>query len=291
MKTIPIALAAHYATGGTRMAWALKVTRRDAQVFGFTSAARDAEISGVDYLASPGLAISEIVQAAALSVDNLKLTTLHDGTVFTSDDIHAGVWNDSTFLIFKYRWDSIADGIDECIEGVFGQPQIRRSLVEIELRDLKQYLQQSVGAPSTKTCRNRLGINDGITSWCNVYMGPLTITGTVTSTDDARSFVDSARTEEDDFFGRGRGLWLTGANAGLRFVCKTHDLTSNGGEFTLDEPMFKGITIGDQYRLEAGCRLRRDEDCFTKFDNVIDFNGEPDRPLLNELIKAPTPSV
>lgn len=291
MKTIPIALATHYATGGTRTAWGFRVTRNDEQVFGFTSASRDVDIGGVDYLASPGLNISEIVQAAAMSVDNLKLVTLHDGTVFTTDDIHAGVWNGATFLLFRYRWDVPTDGIEECMEGVFGQPQIRRNYVEIELRDVKQYLQQSVGAPSTKTCRNRLGVNDGVTSFCNVYMGPLTVVGTVTSTSDAQSFTDSARTEVDDFFGRGRGEWVTGANTGLRFVCKVHEADSNGGHFTLDEPMFKGITIGDQYRLEAGCRLRREEDCFAKFDSVIDFNGEPDRPLLNELIKAPIPSV
>jgi len=46
-KTIPIALAINFSSGAPTPAYALRVTRTDGQVFGFTSARRSETISGV----------------------------------------------------------------------------------------------------------------------------------------------------------------------------------------------------------------------------------------------------
>lgn len=168
------ALTTHMALGTTTIAHAIKITREDAAVFGYTSHVADAVISAVTYSASPGLNITDIVIAANADVGNLEMTVLHDGTLFSMKDIRNGVWRNAAFTIFRYNFSNLADGIDTLLAGTFGEPQIRQNNVVVELRDLRQYLQQSVGSASSKTCRYRLGLNNGITSRCPVRVNPPT---------------------------------------------------------------------------------------------------------------------
>ena len=157
MKTLPANLAAHVATRSTTLATALKITRTDGAVFGFTTHDVDDIIAAVTYKANPGLAVTDIVTAANAAVGNLELTTLHDGTTFTTSDVLGGVWRNAAFILFRYNWASIADGIDTLMAGTLGEFELRQNTVIAELRDLRQYLQQSVGNASSKTCRARLG--------------------------------------------------------------------------------------------------------------------------------------
>jgi uncharacterized phage protein (TIGR02218 family) len=155
VKVLPIALAANLASKASTPAYALRVTRQDGQVFGFTSAGRPATISGVSYSAAQGLDASAIATSAGLNVDNLELTTLDDGSLFTKADLRAGVWQGAAFLVFRYSWANPADGIEPIIAGTFGNVTSAAGAIRIELRGLQQYLQQPVGSITTKTCRAR----------------------------------------------------------------------------------------------------------------------------------------
>ena len=59
MKTLPANLATHVASRATTLATALKITRTDATVFGFTTHDVDDIVSGVTYSANPGLDVTE----------------------------------------------------------------------------------------------------------------------------------------------------------------------------------------------------------------------------------------
>lgn len=291
-KTIPI--ISHYQGGSTRLAYGLKVTRPDGAVFGFTSADVAASIGGVDYDPFPGLTISNIVTTAGLGVDNLELSTIDDGTVFTRADILSKRWNNSDFTIIRYRWDSPASGSEPILAGTLGEVKLQRGALRVELRGLQQYLQQPVGEVSSKTCRNRVGVNDGITTFCNVDLSDFTYGGSVSSAPSSQFFVsadflntDSDGIVADGFFDDGLLTWTTGLNAGDTVKVKTH---ASGG-FTLALPMFQGITVGDEFVVSAGCLKRLEEDCRDKFDSVLDFNGEPHRPKANDLVKPVEPGV
>lgn len=290
MKTIGIARAATLATRGTSDAYALTIIRPDGQTFGFTSADHDETIDGVVHRSSPGLQVSEIQQTSSLAVDTMSLSTLNDGTIFTKDDILADVWKNSTFVLSKYDWQGLSDGVEPVLSGVLGQPQVKRTMLIVELRDIKQYHQQTLGAPSSKTCRNRFATFDGFSTWCQLEASDFTFTGEVVAVTDSGQFTANL-VQAVDYFGNGVLTWDGGENAGLQAVVKDYDVSTDGGEFTLDLPMFKGIQVGDTFSVIAGCRKRREEDCAAKFDNVVDFNGEPDRPTPNEVLQAPTPSV
>ena len=157
MKTLPVGLAAHIAGGTTTLADLLKITRTDGTVFAFTSAANDVTISSVLYKSAQGLNISSLEASAGLNVDNLELSTLDDGTVFTKLDVLSGRWLNADFVISRYNWSNPADGVDVRMVGTIGEVRLHRGYVTAELRGLQQYLQQPIGSVSSKTCRARLG--------------------------------------------------------------------------------------------------------------------------------------
>ena len=198
MKTLPTNLDAHIATRETTLATALKITREDATVFGFTTHDVSDPVDGVTYSANPGLDVTDIVIAANAAVGNMELTTLHDGTVFTTADILNGVWRNAAFIIFRYNWASLADGIDTLLSGTFGEATLRQNTVVVELRDLRQYLQQSVGDASSKTCRARLG-----DARCAKVLTSFTYTGTLTGVTSNQVFQDTSRAEAVNWFDEG----------------------------------------------------------------------------------------
>ena len=287
MKTFPIALASHIASRQTKLATALKVTREDGEVFGFTTHDVSDEVDGVTYSANPGLTVSDIVIAANCAVGNLQIETLHDGSLFTFNDIFGGRWRNASFLIFRYNWSDLDGGNDELLAGTFGELHLQQNKVIVELRDLRDKLQHSVGDASSKNCRYRLG-----DARCKVDLdgspNPFVVTGFLTHIASNRVFRDSARTEAADFFGHGEIQFEDGANAGFRMKIRSYDAD---GTFTLELPFYGTVSLGDTYTAIAGCRKRFVEDCIGKYDNGLNFGGEPHRKGLNSLTARATPNV
>jgi uncharacterized phage protein (TIGR02218 family) len=235
--------------------------------------------------ASQGLDVSSIVTTSGFSVDNLDLKTLDDGTLFDRDDVQAGRWRNADFRLFRYRWDvatpTIANDVETMMRGTFGELTLGENTLTIELRGIAQKLQQPVGIVSQQTCRARLGSVG--TGQCNKVLTAFTHPLTVTTATNKQTFTASAATQAADYFGEGLVTWLTGNNAGVSQKVRTF----SGGVFTLILPLVLTVQVGDTFTAVAGCRKRLMDDCKTKFNNVVNFQGEPHRPTVDDLVRAP----
>ena len=134
-------------------------------------------------------------------------------------------------------------------------------------------LDQAQGEVTSKTCRATLG-----DSRCTVALSAYTETGTLTAVTSRMVFADSSRAEADDWFVEGVLTFTGGANAGTSHKVRLF----SAGQFTLTLPATFNPAIGDTYSVIAGCQ-RRLEDCRDKFDNVVNFQGEPHLPGIDEL--------
>lgn len=85
---------------------------------------------------------------------------------------------------------------------------------------------------------------------------------------------------DSGYFEFGTVIFTTGKNAGLGGEVKL----SSPGRLELQLPMPFPITIGDTYKAVAGCSGRLLNDCKTKFNNVINFRGEPYIPGLDKMM-------
>lgn len=105
-----------------------------------------------------------------------------------------------------------------------------------------------------------------------------TRSGTLTAATDNANFADSSLTDGDGYFNYGVITFTSGNNNGLSKEIKNH--ISAGGVIELFEPMPFTVQIGDDYDIVAGCDKLLST-CKTRFDNVVNFGGEPHVPGLN----------
>lgn len=281
MKTIPIQLL----NSNTR-AMFIWVRRSDGQEFGFTSCdvRQVIPINGNDILFGEGMNFSVVEQTIDLNANNGELTFIPND-VITVPDLLTGVWNNFEYLAFEADWVDPQD-IDIISAGSSGEVQVKDGKYIAETRGLKQALRNPQGFATQATCRARFADYPTPTKpniLCTLDPADWTVTGTVTATDGRRSVTDSSRTEETDWFGMGIFEFTSGDNAGQGRLVSSYD----AGVFVFDLPFDYQIQPGDAYKVIAGCRKRHDRtldnptgvsDCLDKFDNVLNFQGEPHTP-------------
>lgn len=291
MKTIPSGLLTHLQGRSHTVAFGVLVQRADGVQLRLAGGDDDITLSGVPingsatgsltYLAAPGLTVSSIRSTEGWEVDNLEGTLLEGGVV-TRADVLRGLWDGAAWTLFRYNWASPGDGVEVIKCGWIANIRIKTGGFDIEFRDLKQPVQAEHAVVTQTDCRNELG-----DSRCGVNLATYTHTGAVTSAASAQVFTDTSRTQTGDYFGNGYVTWLTGPNAGITVKVKSYD----GGTdtFTLVRAMLSPIGVGDTYSAVRGCRKRRTEDCVAVFSNVLNFDGEPDKAKVNDIVAGVEP--
>ena len=112
---------------------------------------------------------------------------------------------------------------------------------------------------------------------------------------DRQTFLDAAFTDDTNYFRFGVCTFTSGDNNGLSMDVKSNN---NTGTFVLKFAMPFDIALGDTFTVSAGCnhllKLPGDEwgtaytgDCRAKFDNVANFDGEPEIPGADKILKGP----
>lgn len=270
MKSIPVALQTHYEQGTTTLANCWKATRTDNVVFGFTDHDTDLIIDGITYLASTGFTPATIQNQTKLAADNFEITSLFESDVITADDLSSGLWNYAQIEMFIVNYNNVAAGKD--VLGVFrlGEVTINGNSFRAEIRGLANHYAQSVGSIYQPTCRARFCDDK-----CKLNVADFTYTGTLTGVDaDLVTLYDTSRTEVDGTYSYGLLSMTSGASAGTSMEIKVYTV----GKIVLQLEFPLGVAVGDTYSIVVGCAKRFNEDCVARFNNAINFRGEPHLP-------------
>lgn len=239
------------------------------------------------YLATQPITATDVQAQADMAVDNMEIT-VPLGDVITLADLRAGILSGARYTIFIVDWAAPANTGIIVQAGVLGNARlVSERAAAIELRSLKQQLQQQIVPTCSRDCRSALG-----DVACTVDVSAFTVTGTVTSIiTESRRFMASgleagaAPTDGwDGWYQYGAVTWLTGANAGLVGEVAQYNA---GGDVRLQLPMGRVVAEGDTFTVHAGCD-RQFETCQTKFGNYLNFQGEPFAPdLVIRITEAP----
>lgn len=284
MLTTTAALARHLAHSNTTMTTLWKVTRADAEVFGFTSLDVDIVFNGVRYRADTGVAPSAISTKAGLQVDNLDAGGFLDSEAITEDDLRAGVWDHAELRIFQVNYEDLAAGSLKLRRGWLGEVTLKDQQYSAEVRGLTAALNATIGELVGPACLAELG-----DARCKQNLTDYTTTGEVTAvlsdrvfdTDLSGSTVrltpSSTGAPTADYFGF--LTWTSGANDGLAMEVRGYHIS---GRVYLQLPMTRTVLPGDQFSIVARCHKSRDE-CIGKFGNLVNFRGFPDLPGLDKV--------
>lgn len=275
MKTIPIALRTEFAKGSTTRAWCWYFEQKGGAVFTVTTWARDLLIDGLVYKAKDGVNPMAIESTADGAVSNSEITGALADDFVTEAQIEGGIWDNCFVTVFEVNARDLTMGRMALTSGWLGEISCGRSDFKAEVRSLAQALQQQLGDVYQPMCRANLG-----DSMCKVNVEALRVTSTLTGVTSRRTFTDSTRGEASDWFGAGLLKVLEWPYAGMQM--EVHAFV--GGVYTLALPLPFDPTVGMAYSVIPGCRKRHERgglfpagisDCRDKFNNVINFQGEP----------------
>lgn len=278
MRSITPDLKTHLAGEVTSLATCWKLTRTDATVMGFTDHDADLEVGGVAYKASTGFTPTAVRASASLDVDDLDVEGMLDSTAITEEDVMAGLYDFAEIEVFQVSYAAPDEGSVVLRRGWLGEISLRGGHFVSEVRGLSQKLSQQVGYAYSPACRATLG-----DSKCKVTMASHTESGTISSVTSRSIFADSSREESSGYFAAGKITFTSGANAGISMEVKEY----NAGGFVLMLPMPYVVETGDGYSVQAGCD-KTFGTCVGRFDNAINFRGEPHVPGLDRMLETST---
>lgn len=297
MRAASAGLITHLASGSRTMARLWKVTRTDGQVFGFTNYDAELVLDGLTYRADLGINASAVQTTAGLAVDNLDVTGFLSSGTLTAADVEKGLWDHAEVLLRECNWADLTMGVLKEKRGWVGQIETTDAGYKAEFRGLATKLNAAIGRLVAPGCPFALGDSD-----CQVDLTEHTASGTVTAVVDRRVFDTdlSAATvrltpsttgaPDDGYFSDGLLTWTSGANnAGLQMDVKLYTVD---GRIELHLPMGADIEAGDEFSIVAGCnKALGDADttghCVNRFDNAVNFGGDPFVPGLDATVMAP----
>lgn len=221
MRDLPAALDTHLAGDVTRLATCWKVTRTDAQVFGFTAHDKDLTFGGVTYVASTGITPSASQKQTKLAVDNLEALGIIDSEAITAEDMAAGIWDFARVEVYLVDWANAANTTEPIHVGRVGEVRTERGKYTAELRGLADAYSQTIGQKFQPSCRAQF-----CDVRCGLTAGDYTVTGTL---DDVSAtglvLFDAARVEA----GPTGGMAITGITKSTTptVTCVAHGFEEN----------------------------------------------------------------
>jgi uncharacterized phage protein (TIGR02218 family) len=285
MKTASAGLIAHIASDSITMATLWRITRRDGVVFRFTDHDMDITYGGEPYLAALGYRRAAIASGSELAVDETELEGLIDAASIKESDLRAGLWDGADVRIFQVNWANLTHGEIKLRRGRLGEVTTRDDgSFRAELRGMAQPLQTIIGSLYQPECRADLG--DARCTINLAFGGGWTQQAAIASVIDPVTYGMAAALTgfADGWFDGGVVIWQSGANAGV--AREIISWTQSGRVVSLLGPPPFAAAVTDLLNLQPGCD-KRWSTCRDKFNNRLNFRGEPLVPGANSILETP----
>lgn len=276
MRSVSPTFNAHIQGEVTTLATCWKITRTDGVVKTYTDCDKDFVFASNTYLSIVGFTPSSIESKDDFSVDNVDVQGVLETGYITAPDLMAGLYDFAEVEVFQVNYQDLTQDRMMMRRGKLGEVRLQKDMFTAELRGLSELMQQHTGQLFSPSCRAVLG-----DVRCKVSMGAFTFAGTVNSVTSSLIFTSNALTQAAGYFTGGEIRWLTGANAGLKREIKEFV----NKQVILALPMPYAIANGDTFNALAGCD-KLFPTCKDKFNNVVNFRGEPSVPGTDAILKT-----
>jgi uncharacterized phage protein (TIGR02218 family) len=271
VRTLPIGLSAHLASGATTLCHCWKLTPLTGAPLGFTDHDRDLVFDGVTFEAQAGFEASEIESSLGLSVDNLDASGALDSAQLDAERLRAGDFDQATIEIWRVNWQDVSQRV-LLRKGHLGEITHGGVGFTAEVRGLSHLLNQPKGRVFQFGCDAALG-----DSRCavNLETSAFRGVGSIVASEDNRRFLTAGLDSfASSWFSLGTLTWMSGLNAGRLEEVKLHGAD---GIIELWQAASFGVTVGDGFTIRAGCD-KQFITCRAKFANGENFRGFPHLP-------------
>lgn len=253
-------------------------------VLRYTTADRDITWSGQVFTCrGPRINRSRAVWKTGLDVDDMSITVtprasdLVDGLAFV-DAIRAGVFDDARVLVeraFMAEYAYVSTGTVVIFTGRMGEIKADRLPIEMTINSDLVLL-------DTKMPRNiyQAGCSHVLyDAGCALTKADWASAGTILAGSTAKALLVGGTGKADHYFDQGSLIFTSGVNAGAVRNVKAW----LSGAASISPPLPSAPAPGDTLTLYAGCD-RTKETCVARFNNRLNFDGEPCIPVAETAI-------
>ncbi len=267
-----------------------RITRVDGAVFAYTTHDQPITSMGTTFLPCDSLRASASGQSASVNkvgAGDIEAVGLISDDGLTDEDLYGGLFDGATVEVFEIEWDN-PTAVKRLTRGVVASVEHGGAAYKLTVTTPGLRLSQKpLLTTYSPACRHVFGDSN-----CGIALGPLTVTGSVTTTYaresvnqlSFRRFADSTRAEATDYFNGGVITWTSGLNTGVKSEVKAFDATV----FELWDILPNEIALTDAYSLTPGCP-KTVLACQTKWasSNIVNFGGFPAMPGTDILSQTP----
>ena len=216
---------------------------------------------------------SEIILHDDMLSSSFSILGSSNDTIFSEGAILSGRWKGARLRLQLADWIERTARSTIC-EGVLSKLQAERGELAITVDLLPEEARRPACAQTSPECRAVLG--DG---HCRVDMRTRKQRVIVSAISEIGVSVDGAELQR---YAMGRLRWTSGKDCGL----EQKIIGVSDQQLLLHDPFNCNAVIGDTAIVTEGCDGRR-ETCSQRFENVLNFRGEPDLPGSEILLRYP----
>lgn len=258
----------------TSLAFCWRLQRADGAGIGLTSSDREIVHDGTQYRSAPGVTPAAISRTLGLEPDSGEVAGALSADSLGESDLALGRWNGAAVSLVAVDWSDPAIETIPLLAGELGEVSIEGEGFSAELRGAAARLGKAPCPSTSPECRAAFGDKQ-----CRVDLARRTARATVISANDNLLQLDQP-VDERFLFGRLR--YLGGANCGLTTVI----VAVNVNEISVRERPRGHVEAGAVVQLREGCD-KRFETCVSRFQNGLNFRGEPHLPGTDLLTRYP----
>lgn len=270
-------LKARMAAGTTTLARLYVITRTDGIVYRFTDHDVDIVYDGNTYSAEASILMSAVYGTIGGTTQSSEALIAFDNSFISEVDVINGFLDFAGFDVYliDYNNTGASYGVMTIFSGNVGAIEnTHKGFARVELRGKLHKANYVIGEAYMPECRADLA-----DSRCGVDPATILDSITVDTVTTATSLFAGtiSQTLASGYFSLGLLVWTSGNNNGLKMEIASSGASGTTQTIRLTLPMPFAIEVGDTANIYAGCDKRLTT-CHTKFNNALNFRGEPAKP-------------
>lgn len=253
-----------------------KLILKDETILGFTEYYENIDFENITYRSNFGFSNKTLKSKTDLSFTNENIIGFIDNDMIKIDDIVSGKFNNAEIEIFLLDYKNFEKLI--LLKGYVKDISIKDNIFIAEINSISSLLENTIGQTYSPTCRCLFCDEN-----CSLNKSDYTSNGVISEVINQFEFrtLSTEIVEKDDYYyNDGLIKILDGNNRNQLTEIKM----SSKGYIVLRFKFSYEIKIGDEFEITAGCD-KNFKTCCSKFDNAINFRGEPNLPRSKKLFK------
>lgn len=256
----------------------LKIILANGKILAFTEYSKDLNIDNIIYKASNGFFENKNQQHCDVTPNNEEIVAFVENNDIKKEDIIAGIFDDARVDIFYVDYENIEYGKIIITSGFIGTINFDNNKIYLSINGILSLMDKTIGETYSPLCRAKF-----CDKKCSLNAEKYTFLGkikNIISEIEFNCFESEITNKKTNYFKYGLIKFTSGKNKNSIAEIKQ----SVGSNIVLNSKLLYNLEENDEFEIFAGCN-KKFNTCIEKFNNAINFRGEPNLPGTTKVYK------